>query len=121
MLSAWDYAYCRKDRRPDQNDIIHLGQIIEPWVNPSGFRNTAVVVRGVPALTPRLIARTMTSLIEARDRIEPAEFYREFEEIHPFQDGNGRVGACIFNWLRGTLNDPVMPPDFWGNNNPEGT
>jgi fido (protein-threonine AMPylation protein) len=48
----------------------------------------------------------------------PDEAYLEFEEIHPFVDGNGRAGKIIFNWLADSLGDPKMPPNFWGIYNP---
>jgi hypothetical protein len=45
-------------------------------------------------------------------------FYFEYEEIHPFRDGNGRTGKILFNYLKGTLDNPQMPPNFWGISNP---
>jgi hypothetical protein len=40
-------------------------------------------------------------------------FYFEYEEIHPFQDGNGRTGKILYNYLKGTLDNPQLPPNFW--------
>jgi fido (protein-threonine AMPylation protein) len=43
------------------------------------------------------------------------EAYKEFEFIHPFEDGNGRTGKIILNWINGTLLDPIFPPnDIFG-------
>lgn len=39
-------------------------------------------------------------------------FVKHFLYIHPFEDGNGRVGWILFNWLGGTLSSPVALPDF---------
>lgn len=32
----------------------------------------------------------------------------EFEQIHPFQDGNGRIGRIIMNWQRIRAGLPIM-------------
>lgn len=31
-----------------------------------------------------------------------------FESIHPFFDGNGRIGRCLMNWLRVRIGLPVL-------------
>jgi hypothetical protein len=46
------------------------------------------------------------------------QFYYEYENIHPFRDGNGRSGKILYNYLLGTLENPQMPPNFWGSSNP---
>lgn len=46
------------------------------------------------------------------------QFYYEYENIHPFVDGNGRSGKILYNYLKGTLDNPVMPPNFWDSEAP---
>lgn len=40
---------------------------------------------------------------------DPLEYYTSFEKIHPFVDGNGRLGSILFNWA--DLDNPVHPPE----------
>ena len=44
--------------------------------------------------------------------------YLEFQRIHPFVDGNGRVGKILHNWLNDTLHDPILVKDYFGGGNP---
>ena len=52
-------------------------------------------------------------------RIRTADdWYLAYEWIHPFCDGNGRTGKILHNWLLGTLDAPVLVPDYFGMGNP---
>ncbi len=46
--------------------------------------------------------------IESEINAESAKRYHiRFEQIHPFQDGNGRVGRILYNWHRLRLGLPI--------------
>jgi hypothetical protein len=113
MLSAWLYAYRRRERVPTIKDVRALGAKIEAR-NENGFRRVSVLIGGLAKPAVDLQWRTRV-LLQAWHATTPLEFYRWFEEIHPFEDGNGRTGKVLLNWRNGSLRRPVFPPaDFWG-------
>jgi hypothetical protein len=119
MLTAWKHA---QDNRAKNYPITTVsistwGFMIEPNVNGrTGWRNIDVIAGGrrcprneeVPALMDFFV----TSIIPSNTA--PPEKYHIFELIHPFVDGNGRVGKIIFNYLCNSMASPMWPPDFFG-------
>lgn len=102
-------------------NIQWLGWRVKPVVNVDGQwrRVNLLVADPVPRYpfpdfqeVPRLMQEWHEAVVEAR--FTPEEAYKAFEEIHPFRDGNGRTGKIIYNWLGRTLDNPTMPPKFWG-------
>lgn len=66
--------------------------------------------RAIPVVAFERILREMQY---QQHEMTANEVYQEFEALHPFIDGNGRVGAILFNWMNGTLNNsPITPPEF---------
>lgn len=101
--------------KPTINDALHIGKLIEPEKNKWGPRMVHVRVGHRIPPGPEEVQSLLTKLWQERDRLPPIRFYYEFEMIHPFQDGNGRAGKVLLNWLNYSLENPIFPPaDLFG-------
>lgn len=98
--------------------VEQLGMSVEPDRNYYGFRKVPVYFDNDPtnqAIPADKIKRALESLIEHGEELDAVEWYTEFEKIHPFNDGNGRVGAILYNMRLNQLHNPQLPPDVFGN------
>ena len=98
--------------------IERWGRLIEPTKNANGFRVYNVRVGAATCPSHEDVPRLMAELIACLPELTLEKAYLRFEMIHPFADGNGRVGKILFNWLRGSLNNPQIPPNFFNVANP---
>ena len=71
------------------------------WFNVGKYKKLANEVGGLKTSEPKNVERDMKKLLEWYESLkeitinEIIEFHAKFEKIHPFQDGNGRVGRII--------------------------
>lgn len=83
------------------------------WFAVGDYKQRANVVGGHETTKPKDVPKKMKDLVasyESKDKIEIRdiiEFHYEFESIHPFQDGNGRVGRLIA--LKECLRYSIIP------------
>ncbi|HUY07873.1 MAG TPA: Fic family protein [Candidatus Dormibacteraeota bacterium] len=113
MCRAWARARYGRLAQPAVAHVLGLGKLVEPIKNKGGFRKVGVRVGRNLKMDWRLVPDAIDHLC-CSCGLTPAEWFREYEEIHPFVDGNGRTGQILFNWLNGTLDKPVWAPNCWG-------
>jgi hypothetical protein len=118
LCDAWLYLSTQPDKRITSDTILTLGAFVEPVVNAKGFRTLPVHFTNGDVISASNIAYQVNNLCEYSNVLSPLQWYTEFEKIHPFLDGNGRVGSLMFNFLSDTLDEPVTPPDVFSNSSP---
>ena len=146
MLNAWHYAQGNAFHTPGVQDIKTLGAMVEPDYNINGgeFRHENVYIGDRMGVYPPFLAQSVDILVTRAGAVAPGtahegfvnwlqiedfknqaeditsvdEWYLAYEWIHPFRDGNGRTGKILYNWLNGTLDDPVLVKDYFGGGNP---
>jgi Fic family protein len=85
------------------------------WIGPPGSTiSTAAFVPPPPHVVPEALS-DLERFVHAADDLPPlvkiALAHVQFETIHPFLDGNGRVGRLLITFLlteRGVLHKPVL-------------
>lgn len=83
------------------------------WFAVGDYKKRANVVGGRETTKPSEVSKSMKELLEtynAKENIkieDIIELHAEFEYIHPFQDGNGRVGRLVV--LKECLKNNLIP------------
>lgn len=114
-LIAWQYSKdVRNEIKPSIIQKIHkrLMKRLNPRI-AGKFRKCDVFVGNRKCMRPELIHEELRLLcnpglfpISSDSLIK--RWHIEFEKIHPFEDGNGRVGRIIMNAQRMTIALPVL-------------
>lgn len=83
------------------------------WFNDGDYKKLADETGNMQTSLPKNVARDMAKLMEWYNSLkkitikEIIEFHYRFERIHPFQDGNGRVGRIIM--FKECLKNNIVP------------
>lgn len=83
------------------------------WFVVGNYKKLPNEVGGLKTTDPKNVERDMKKLIEWYNSLkqvtinEIIEFHAKFEKIHPFQDGNGRVGRIIM--FKECLKNNIIP------------
>ena len=71
------------------------------WFNVGEYKKQPNEVRGKDTTEPEAVHRELKALLKEYNALKTpgfedvVDFHQRFESIHPFQDGNGRVGRLI--------------------------
>ena len=83
------------------------------WFVVGDYKKLPNEVGGLKTTDPKDVEKDMKKLIEWYEALnqitinEIIEFHAKFEEIHPFQDGNGRIGRIIA--FKECLKNNILP------------
>ena len=119
MANAWEYAMRHTNYSSlVEAHVISIGQRVEVGRNARGYRQVWVRVGDHVCPPWEEVPKLMNILFSDLSNLTPEEFYKALLLIHPFEDGNGRTGKILYAWLKGELEAPTLPPNFFNCANP---
>jgi len=97
----------------DRHTVLRTHRIFMRFLDPriaGNFREVGVQVGGRVCPPHQNIPTLfgMWLMLDASDEESIKQNHIEFEKIHPFEDGNGRVGRMIMNWQRINAGLPIL-------------
>ncbi|MFR9524537.1 MAG: Fic family protein [Rikenellaceae bacterium] len=106
---AIDYCIDNADVKLSESMVLKLHKILKSgtsdaakeWFVVGGYKRLPNEVGGIETTFPEDVATEMRKLLKEYNSIKEKgfddilDFHHRFETIHPFQDGNGRVGRLV--------------------------
>jgi len=116
-----DYIIDHADEKITESHIKQLHLLLKsntsgsqkPWFAVGDYKRLANEIGGEKTVLPEDVHKQMKALIadfNAKKQVnldDILDFHVHFERIHPFQDGNGRVGRLIMFWQ--CLQNAIVP------------
>lgn len=118
---AIDFIITETDSKLTESYIKELHRILKSgtsderkqWFNVGEYKRLPNEVGGNDTSLPENVGRDIKALLKEYNSIKSVtiediiDFHQRFEAIHPFQDGNGRVGRLIM--FRECLRNGIVP------------
>ncbi len=120
-FSCFDYMLDIAQEELSEEQIKKFHQILKintsdsrkKWFNVGTYKSRANIVGGIETCLPENVNSEMSVLLSDYNKKSKItfediiDFHFKFERIHPFQDGNGRVGRLIM--FKECLRNNIVP------------
>jgi Fic family protein len=120
-FSCFDYMLDGAEKELSEKSIKEFHRILKSgtsdsrkdWFKVGGYKSRPNIVGDIKTTAPSKVRKAIAGLLASYHNKSPVDFdaivdfHYQFERIHPFQDGNGRVGRIIM--FKECLKQGIVP------------